>query len=285
MEVAFAMSSTFVFASGKGGVGKSTLSASLAVLLARAGHSVVLLDADLGLRSQDLFLGLENSVVYDLMDVASGKCLLSQALLEAPDLPGLSLLPAAQFVRAKALDPRKLKKMLSLLRKEHDFILIDCPAGLERGLRNVLNAGRGLETILVLTPDDLCVRDGEQVISLLEEKKLPPPRLLVNRLQPDLIHAGEMYSARTVAQVLDVPLLGEVPEDPMVYRAQLRRRLPVDFHCEARTALLRIADRLQGGDSPFPDYGRKKLSFLRRHFAPRPRELAPVQGAPADRDR
>ena len=134
------------------------------------------------------------------MDVAEGKCLLSEALLEAPDCPGLRLLPAAQFVRARDLDPRKLKKMISLLRKDNDFILIDCPAGLERGLRNVLNAGSRLETVLVVTPDDLSIRDAEQVISLTEDKHLPRPRLLVNRLQNDLIHAGEMYSAQTVAQ-------------------------------------------------------------------------------------
>ena len=268
------MSVTYLFASGKGGVGKSTLSAHLAVQLARMGKSVVLIDADLGLRSQDLFLGLENSVVFDLVDVAEGKCLLSQALLEAPDLPKLRLLPAAQFVRAKDLDPRKLKKMISLLRKENDFILIDCPAGLERGLRNVLNAGSRLETILVVTPDDLSIRDGEQVISLVESKKLPRPRLLVNRLQNDLVHAGEMYSAETIAGLMDLPLLGEVLESEAFTLAQLRRRLALDYDCEARKALLRIADRMTGKEVPFPRYGRKKTSFIRRHFAPSLKELS-----------
>ena len=267
------MSFTFLFASGKGGVGKSALSASLAALLARSGSSVVLIDADLGLRSQDLLLGLENSVVYDLVDVAEGKCLLSDALLEAPDCPGLRLLPAAQFARVKDLDPRKLKKMLSLLRKRHDFIFIDGPAGLERGLRNVLNAGGKTETVLVVTPDDLCIRDAERVLALTEQKGLPRPRLLVNRLQNDLIFAGEMYSAKTISDLLDVPLLGEVPEDPAFVLAQLRHRLPIDFDCEARRALLRIAERMRGGEADFPSYGRQRTSFLRRHFAPEIREV------------
>ncbi len=267
------MSSTYLFASGKGGAGKSTLTANLAVLLARSGKSVALIDADLGLRSQDLLLGLENSVVYDLMDVAREKCALSDALLEAPDLPALRLLPAAQFVRAKDLDSGKLKKIIALLRQDHDFILIDCPAGLERGLRNVLNAGKGLETVLVLTPDDLAIRDGERVCSLVAEKKLIRPRLIVNRLRNDLIFDREMISARAMADLLDLSLLGEVPEDPAFCLAQLRRRLVVDYDCEARSALIRIAARLRGEEREFPAYGKKKTSFLRRHFAPALREV------------
>ena len=267
------MSSVLLFASGKGGVGKSTLTANLAVLLARAGQSVVLVDTDLGLRSQDLMLGLENSVVYDLLDVAEGRCLLSQALTDAPGLSRLKLLPAAQFARVKDLDPRKLKKMIALLRKEYSFVLLDCPAGLERGFRNVLNAGSGLETVLVVTPDDLSIRDGEQVCSLLAKKKLPPPRLLVNRLQNDLIHAGDMYSAQTIAQVLDLPLLGEIPEDPAFCLAMLRHRLVVDYECEAEKALSRVAARLRGEERAFPAYGKRRTSFFRRHFPEIPREV------------
>ena len=262
------MSATWLFASGKGGVGKSTLSACLAVLLARAGHSVVLIDADLGLRSQDLFLGLENSIVYDLMDVARGGCPLSDALAEAPSLPNLHLLPAAQFVRAKDLSADRLKKILSLLRKDHEFILIDCPAGLERGLRNVLNAGSKLQTVLVLTPDDLSIRDGERVISLTEEKNLPRPLLIVNRLQNNLIYEKEMHSAATIASLLDLPLLGEIPEDSACTVAQLRHRLVIDYECPAAEALKRISRRLLNEEVPLPNFGTKKPSFFHRWFAP-----------------
>ena len=268
------MAEVILFASGKGGVGKSTVAANLAVLLARRGRGVCLVDADIGLRSQDLLLGLESRVVYDLVDVARGRCLLSQALLSSEDYPGLSLLPASQFARCRDLDPRKLKKMLSLLRKKHDLILIDCPAGLERGLRNVLNAGadRG---VLLVTPDDLAVRGAERAASLLERKDLPHPSLLVNRLNNDLVFAKEMVSAQAIAGLLDLPLLGELPDDPAVSMAQLRHRLVIDYACEAREALLRIADRLEGKDVPFPDYGRKKTPFWRKHFPPALKEVDP----------
>ncbi len=267
------MAESFLFASGKGGVGKSVLSANLSVLLARSGSSVVLIDADLGLRAQDLMLGVENEVVYDLLDVVEGDCTLEQALLPVPSLSRLRLLPAAQFARVKDLDPRALKKILSRLRREADFIFVDCPAGMERGLRNVLNAGSSLSPILVVTPDDLCLRDAERVAALLEEKKLPQARILVNRLQPDLVHAGIMYSAQTVSQVLDLPLLGEVPEDPAFCLALLRRRYAVDYVCEAEKALTRIVARLRGEDRPFPSYGQRRTSFLRRHFSSSPREV------------
>ncbi len=263
------MSSVYLFASGKGGVGKSTVTANLATLLARAGYSVALIDADIGLRSQDAFLGMENRVVYDLVDVAAGKCLLSQALLSSLELPGLQLLPAAQFARARDLAPKQLKKILSVLRKDHDFILIDCPAGLERGLRNALNAGDINETVLLATPDDLCIRDAERACALIDDKCLPRPRLIVNRLNNDLIHDGLMYSARVVSDTLDLPLLGEIPEDPAFTHAQLKHGLVIDFRCEGRLALLRIAGRMAGEAVALPEYGREKTSFFRRHFPPK----------------
>ncbi len=263
------MSSVCVFASGKGGVGKSTITAALATILARAGRSVVLIDADIGLRSLDALLGMENRVVYDLVDVARSRCLLSQALLSDPEMPKLQLLPAAQFARARDLTPKALKRILSVLRKDHDFILLDCPAGLERGLRNVLNAGAD-ETVLVVTPDDLCIRDAERTGALIGGKQLPRPRIIVNRLQNDLIRSGVMLSAQAVAQTLDWPLLGEIPEDSAVLLAQLSHKSVVDYRCEARTALLRIAGRMVGTEVPLPEYGKEKTSFFRRHFPLRP---------------
>ena len=262
-------SSVYLFASGKGGVGKSTLTANLAVILARAGYPVAVIDADIGLRGQDALLGMENRVVYDLLDVARGKCLLSQALLSDLSLPNLQLLPASQFSRAKALEPKALRRILTVLRKNHRFILIDCPAGLERGLRNVLNAGAD-ETVLVVTPDDLCIRDAERTCAVMDEKRLPRPRIIVNRLQNDLIHEGEMYSAKAVATTLDLPLLGEIPEDGAITLSQLRHQLVADYRCEARQALLRIAGRMAGAQVDFPGYGREMTSFFRRHFPQKP---------------
>ena len=271
------MSTIHLIASGKGGVGKSTLAASLAAALSRNGRKIVLVDTDIGLRSQDLFLNLESRVVFDLLDVTTGHCLLTQALLESPDFPGLFLLPAAQFARCKELDPKKLRRVLSLLMERFDFVLIDCPAGLERGLRNVLNACVSNKItpsiLLVVTPDDLCIRAAERVASLVNEKGLPRPRLLVNHLSPDLIRSGDMYTAQTISALLDLPLLGEIPEDPGIRLAQLRRRPLLAFDCEARSAILRIASRLardpsltDSSYSDLPAYGSANPSLFRRLY-------------------
>lgn len=266
------MSETWLFASGKGGVGKSTLVANLGLILARTGKTVTIVDTDIGLRSQDALLGLENQVVFDVLDVAKKSCLLEQALLSSLDLPQLRLLPAAQFARVRELEPKRFEKILSALKETGDYTLIDCPAGIERGLRNSLNAGAD-ETVIVVTPDDLCIRDAERTCALIDQKKLPRPRLIVNRLNQDLIQEGTMYSAQVVSEVLDLPLLGEVPDDPAVYQAQLRHAFVADYQCEAREALLRIASRISGAVPPLPEYGKKKTGFFRRHF---PRKLKEV---------
>jgi len=269
------MSLSCCIASGKGGVGKSTVAANLAVALARSGSSVVVIDADIGLRAQDALLSMENQVVYDLVDVSHGDCLMDQALLTRPDEPNLFLLPAAQFARCRSLDPKELRKMILSLKEAHDFVLVDCPAGIERGLRNVLNAGID-ETILLTTPDDVALRDAERVSQVMEAKHLPRPRLIVNRLDPHLIRQKEMMSAQTVADTLDLNLLGEIPEDATVYRSQLRHALFLDFDCEARQAILRIALRLKGREIPLPAYGSGRIPLWRRLLDRGLKEVTPL---------
>ena len=270
------MSHCIAIASGKGGVGKSAITANLGAALSQLGRKVILIDADIGLRSLDALLSLENNVVYDIIDVADGACELGEAVLTSEAYPNLFLLPAAQFRRAKALDPKQLRKILSLLRVFYDYILIDCPAGIERGLRNVLNAGVD-DTILVTTPDDISLRSAERARQVIESKSLPRPRLIVNRLDADLIHSGEMMSARTVSEVIDLPLLGEIPEDQTFCRAMLRHSLLLSFQCEARSAVMRIASRLEGRESPFPAYGQKaKTGRLRRFLSGKPKEVIPL---------
>ena len=222
------MSHCYAVASGKGGVGKSTVTANLAAALAQAGNRVVIVDADIGLRSQDALLGMENRIVYDLIDLANGDCSADQAVLESEAISSLYLLPAAQFARAKNLDPKKLTKIISTLRSAYDYVFIDCPAGIERGLRNVLNAGVD-EVLLVVTPDDISVRSAERAVQVMEAKKLSRPCLIVNRLDADLIRSREMMSARTVAEVMDLSLLGEIPEDTVVSRAMLRHSLFIAY--------------------------------------------------------
>lgn len=270
------MSHSLCVASGKGGVGKSVITANLGAILARRGLSVVVIDADIGLRAQDTLLGLADNVVYDLVDVVKKDCVLDQALLSHSVIPGLFLLPAAQFARARALDPDRLRKILDILKQSYDFILIDCPAGLERGLRNVLNAGVDT-TVLVVTPDDICIRDAERTAALMEAKHLPRPSLIVNRLDSSLISKGEMYFAHTVAETLDLLLLGEIPEDPVVYRSVLRHTLFTDYDCEARAAILRIAARLCGETVRFPAYGTHRGSRLRRRLNADPKEVLPLE--------
>lgn len=258
------MGKAWLIASGKGGVGKSMVAAGLAVALSRKGKRVVVLDADIGLRDQDVILGLENRIVYDVLDVIGKGCTLDQALVAHTAYSRLYLLPASQFARVKNVDQKGLRKVISQLKKRFDVVLIDCPAGVERGLRMLADSAS--EVILVTTPDDVCIRDVEKTAAVLAEKQAPRPWLIVNRLIPELIEAGEMYTAQVVAQTLDLSLLGEIPQDEMIYRALLRHMSPMEVDCEGRRALERIARRMLDEPVPLPGYGAVRASRLRRLF-------------------
>lgn len=266
------MGQAWMIASGKGGVGKSTVTATLGRALARQSRKVCVIDADIGLRDQDLLMGVDSRVVFDLLDVAAGDCLLRQALIQPDNEPNLSLLPASQFARVKELDAHAFRDILAELKKTCDDVLIDCPAGVERGLRGLMNKQIN-ETVLVCTPDDVCIRNAERVIPIMEKKGLPRPQVIVNRLIPDLIRSGEMVSAATVAATLDVSLLGEIPDDPMVYRAMLKRLSPLDVDCEAQAAFKRIALRMAGAALPLPGYGAEPLPWYQRLFRRAPKEV------------
>ena len=214
------MAKAWLIASGKGGVGKSMVTACMAVALSRMGQRTVVVDADIGLRDQDAILGLENRVVYDVLDVIGKGCTLSQALIQHSLYENLNLLPESQFARVKNLDPKGFRKVIAQLKERFDYVLIDCPAGVERGLRGVVDSAD--EVLLITTPDDVCMRDVEKTAAVLAAKKAPRPWLIVNRLMPELVAAGEMYSAQVVAQTLDLQLMGEVPQDDMIYRALLK---------------------------------------------------------------
>ena len=257
------MSCVILIASGKGGVGKSTIASALGAALAYMGNDCCVVDADIGLRDQDAILGLENSVVYDLLDVTHKCCALQQALISPPDIPRLKLLPAAQFARVKELDPKAFKKLINKLRNSFQYVLIDCPAGMEQGLRTTLRCEAD-RIFLVCTPDDICIRNAERLSGLLAEKKLPKPELIVNRIVAELVERKEMPSAAVVAQVLDLPLLGEIPDDVTVYRDLLAHVQLMDTRCAAQAALERIAQRIAGQTVPLPNIGVKKRSWLQR---------------------
>ncbi len=266
------MGTAWMIASGKGGVGKSTVTACVGRAMARTGRKVCIVDGDVGLRDQDAMLGLADRIVYDLLDVLEGRCRLEQALASPEDEERLTLLPASQFARAKEVKPGAFRKLLYKLKLRFDVVLIDCPAGIERSLRGLMNDAID-ETVLICTPDDVCIRNVERAAGLIAQKELPRPRLIVNRLDEALIRGGEMYAAATVAATLDLELLGEIPDDPFLYRAALLHLSPMEIDCESREALLRIADRMMGLDRPLPGIGTTRLNWFRRLFDPTLKEV------------
>lgn len=256
------MSQAWMIASGKGGVGKSTITASLAVALARRQLPTVAVDTDIGLRSLDMLLGLQSKIVYDVIDVANRDCKLKYALVQYAQSPSLSLLPASQLGTSADLNEALMERIVRKLKKRFSYVLMDAPAGLERGVVSTLrNADH---TLLVVTPDDVSIRDAERLIHLLEQNHKPRPMLIVNRVIPDLVAHGEMYSPQTVANTLDVPLLGYVPEDRCVLRALNQHHTVMDEDCPARQAMERISQRFLGEYVPMPAFEKKRRLFGRR---------------------
>ena len=268
------MGKAWLILSGKGGVGKSTIAAALATALSLEKERVCVIDADIGLRDLDILLGLENRIVYDLLDVLNGDCTLKQALVEPLEYSRLSLLPAAQMARSGDLDPKAFVKQLKKLKLAFDHVLIDCPTGMEESVRALMTDACD-EVLVVCTPDDMCIRNAERMLALTDEKQMKLRRLIVNRLQSDLIAAGEMYPAATVAATLDVPLLGEIPDDPILYRALLRHRNPLSFDCEGQRAFRRIAQRMRGVTVALPAFGSHKPGLVQRLTFPRMKEVRP----------
>lgn len=259
------MSQAWMIASGKGGVGKSILTASLAMALAKRQMQTVIVDADIGLRSQDMMLGLQNKIVYDVVDVAKRGCKLKYALVSHAQVPALTLLPASQLDSVSDLNDKTLGKVTEKLKKRFSYVLMDAPAGVGRGFLNVAPVAD--HTLLVVTPDDLSIRDAERVVALLDEAKKPRPMLIVNRVVPALVQEGEMYSPQTVATTLDIPLLGYVPEDPAVLLAIARHETIVEEPGPAQEAVDRICRRFLGEFVPMPSLDARKRWFRRKSGA------------------
>ena len=205
------MSEVIVITSGKGGVGKTTTVANIGTGLAMLGKKVVVVDTDIGLRNLDVVLGLENRIVYNLVDVINGSCRLRQALIKDKRHPELCLLPSAQTKDKSAVSPEQMIKLTDDLREQFDYILLDCPAGIEQGFKNAI-AGAD-RAIIVTTPEVSAVRDADRIIGLLEADEMKQTQLIVNRLRPDMVKRGDMMSADDVVDVLRVDLLGIVPDD------------------------------------------------------------------------
>ena len=244
------MGEVIVITSGKGGVGKTTTSANLGCGLAISGKKVALVDADIGLRNLDVVMGLENRIVYDLVDVVEGNCKLKSALIKDKRYAGLFLLPAAQTRDKDAVSPEQMQKLCQSLKDEgFDYIIIDCPAGIEQGFKNAIaGADRAL---VVTTPEVSAVRDADRIIGLLEANELPNPSLILNRLRIDMMKKGEMMSIEDVTEILAVDILGVVPDDESIVITTNKGEPAVtDENSKAGQAYRNITRRIMGEDVP-----------------------------------
>lgn len=236
--------------SGKGGVGKTTVTANLGAALASLGHKVVCIDADIGLRNLDVVLGLENRIVYDLVDVVEGRCRLRQAMIRDKRLPDLFLIPAAQTRDKSAISPSDMITLADELRTEFDWIMIDCPAGIERGFRNAVAPA---DIVMVVTnPEVSAVRDADRIIGLVEAEEKGPAKLVLNRIKPEMVRRGDMLAVEDIMELLAVQLIGMVPDDDSVLMST-NRGMPVvlDGKSKAGQAFRNIARRLKGDNVPF----------------------------------
>lgn len=240
--------------SGKGGVGKTTITANIASALAMLGQKVVAIDADIGLRNLDVVMGLENRIVYDLVDVIEGRCRLRQAMIKDKRQPDLYLIPAAQTRDKMAVSPSDMILVCDELKQEMDYIIIDSPAGIERGFRNAVAPAD--EVLIVTNPEVSAVRDADRIIGLLEAEEKGPGRLILNRLKPEMVARGDMLSIEDVLDILAIELIGVIPEDESILISS-NRGTPVAMNglngSSASQAFRNVAQRLQGEAVPFID--------------------------------
>ena len=253
------MGEVIVITSGKGGVGKTTSSANIGTGLAKLNKKVVLIDTDIGLRNLEVVLGLENRIVYNLVDVIEGNCKIKQALIRDKRYENLFLLPAAQTKDKTSVTPEQMKKLTDELKQDYDYIILDCPAGIEQGFKNAIaGADRAL---VVTTPEVSAVRDADRIIGLLEANEIKKTHLIVNRLRPEMVKRGDMMSADDVIDILAIELIGQVPDDESIVVATNNGEPLVGDNSLAGQAYMNICRRITGEQVPFLDLEAKKGLF------------------------
>lgn len=255
------MSEVIVVTSGKGGVGKTTATANIGTGLAKLNKKVVMIDTDIGLRNLDVVMGLENRIVYNLVDVIEGNCRRKQALIRDKRYPNLYLLPSAQTRDKTAVTPEQMKKLTDDLREYFDYILLDCPAGIEQGFKNAI-AGAD-RAIVVTTPEVSAIRDADRIIGLLEANDIKKIELLINRLRMDMIRRGDMMSVDDVVEILAANLVGAVPDDEGVVISTNQGEPLAGDDTRAGQAFLNICRRITGETVPLMDLNRPESFFSR----------------------
>ncbi len=255
------MGEVIVITSGKGGVGKTTTTANVGTGLAKLDKKVVLIDTDIGLRNLDVVMGLENRIVYNLVDVIEGNCRIKQALIKDKRYPNLYLLPSAQTRDKTAVTPEQMRKLADELRDDFDYIIMDCPAGIEQGFKNAIaGADRAL---VVTTPEVSAVRDADRIIGLLEAHEMKSTHLIVNRLRTDMVKRGDMMSSDDVSEILAIDLIGVVPDDENIVISTNQGEPLVGSDSLAGQAFMNICYRILGQDVPLLDLTAKESLFAK----------------------
>ncbi len=256
------MSEVMVVTSGKGGVGKTTMSANLGAALARQKKKVVVVDTDIGLRNLDVVMGLENQIVYNLVDIIEGTCRVRQALIKDPRFDDLYLIPSAQTRDKSAVTPEQMRMLTDELRMEYDYIILDCPAGIEQGFRNAIaGADRAL---VVTTPEVSAIRAADRIGGLLEKECIKPVNLIINRIRPELVETGDMMSVEDVMDILGVDIIGAVPDDVEIVIAT-NKGIPLDENSIPGQAIKNISLRIQGEEIPMMNFSKDK-GFFKKIF-------------------
>lgn len=245
------MSEVIVITSGKGGVGKTTTTANLGVCLAQMDYKVVMIDTDIGLRNLDVVMGLENRIVYNIIDIVEGSCRVRQAMIRDRRYPCLYMIPAAQTREKSDISPEQMKKLVQSLRSEFDYILIDCPAGIEQGFQVAVSAAD--RALVVTTPEISSVRDADRVIGLLFSHGISDVRLIINRIRPSMIRKGQMLKPQDIADILCIELIGLIMDHEQIVISTNRGTPVASLEDECSHAYQNICNRICGIEEPFPD--------------------------------